>query len=48
MRILDYLTESSILFLKETHKNQILTTMTGKATECGYVSNEKAFYYSYP
>nr|WP_319473101.1 PTS sugar transporter subunit IIA [uncultured Sphaerochaeta sp.] len=43
MRILDYLTESSILFLKETQKNQILTTMTEKATASGYVSNEKAF-----
>jgi len=43
MRILDYLTESSILFLKETHKNQILTTMAGKAAESGYVSSGEAF-----
>ncbi len=43
MRILDYLTESSILFLKETHKDQILTTMARKAAESRYVSNEEAF-----
>ena len=43
MRILDYLTESSILFLKETHKDQILTTMARKAAESGCVSSEGAF-----
>lgn len=43
MRILDYLTESSVLFLKETHKNQILTTMAVKAAESGYVSSGEAF-----
>ncbi|WP_319757660.1 PTS sugar transporter subunit IIA [uncultured Sphaerochaeta sp.] len=43
MRILDYLTESSILFLKETHKNQILTTMTGKAADSGYIPSGEAF-----
>lgn len=43
MRILDYLTESSVLFLKETHKNQILTTMAEKAAESGYVSSGEAF-----
>ncbi|MDK2859519.1 MAG: nitrogen system component [Sphaerochaeta sp.] len=43
MRILDYLNETSILFLKETHKDQILTTMAKKAAESGYVSSEKAF-----
>ncbi|MBJ2355370.1 PTS sugar transporter subunit IIA [Sphaerochaeta sp. S2] len=43
MRILDYLTESSVLFLKETHKNQILTTMAEKAAESEYVSSGEAF-----
>ncbi len=43
MRILDYLTESSILFLTDSNKNQVLKTMTKKAFELGYVPNEAAF-----
>lgn len=43
MRILDYLTESSVLFLDDTSKHDILTTMAANAADLGYIVDKQTF-----
>ena len=43
MRILDYLSESSVLFLDDTDKNEVLEAMVAKAVELGYTSDALTF-----
>jgi len=43
MRILDYLSESSVLFLDSTNKQEILSVMANKAAELDATVNVKSF-----
>lgn len=43
MRILDYLSESSVLFPSSTNKQEILTQMAAKASEIGHGVDVQAF-----
>ena len=43
MRILDYLTESSVLFPSSTNKQEILTQMAAKASQLGHGVDVQAF-----
>ncbi len=43
MRILDYLSESSVLFLDSTNKQEILTQMAQRASEIGHKVDVQAF-----
>ena len=43
MRILDYLSESSVLFPSSTNKQEILTQMAAKASQLGHGVDVQAF-----
>jgi PTS system nitrogen regulatory IIA component len=43
MRVIDYFSKDSVLFLNNDDKNEILSTMVSKAKEKGYISDKKEF-----
>ncbi len=43
MRVIDYFSKDSVLFLNNNDKNEILSTMVSEAEAKGYISNKKEF-----
>ncbi len=43
MRIIDYFSEDSVMFLNTNDKHEVLTSMVVQAAKLGYISNEEEF-----
>lgn len=43
MRIIDYFSENSVMFLDNNDKHEVLSSMVVQAAKLGYISNEKEF-----
>ena len=43
MRIIDYFSEDSVMFINNNDKNEVLSSMVVQAAKLGYISNENEF-----